>query len=589
MAETSATQPHHDDLFSSVISDIRTYAGDDPLLPWLRGIRRMKERLPPRVLEEKLPRFLQKCAEKFQPDRRYRNDLRYLRVWLQLMDYVHDPKVLLRAMEMNRIGMKRSLFYQAYALYFEKTKKFEEADKIYHLGVQNLAEPVDELQKSYEQFLRRLERYKIKRIQHQERRATKENIFHSYGRHDGTCHDNGTTKSVSQEKNVDADQIREGKSQNGKQLAESRTDGIAGKEWTGRMELRKTSKQQLTEEMKVDEPAISCHDTVMVNLVDTALVGKPEVEDACHHGLVEPTINMKEAMNAINSMFREPIDLMPVGRGSLRRHEREKQNSSSNFKVFVDENLEKQFEASQDQKWEKSCSLQHTRSTLAQPQEEGLQIYIDEEGNDDGKENRDSELDQAQNVSDSHVNAFVFLRPKDLASENSDELGIATSSRGKFREDTVVCKFVGSTILDEPVVENACHHGLVDPTINLKEAMEDINNMFGKPIEFVRSRRSKKREKLPEKEENYSGFLILPDDELEHQPAVDPGISAAKALDRERGIGFSILSDDVKHPKHKVAPKPSSKSRESDLFEPTVFTKEAMDDINKLFGMPLDF
>lgn len=52
------------------------------------------------------------------------------------MDYVDDPKVLLRAMEMNRIGMKRSLFYQAYALYLEKTKKFEEADKIYHLGVQ---------------------------------------------------------------------------------------------------------------------------------------------------------------------------------------------------------------------------------------------------------------------------------------------------------------------------------------------------------------------------------------------------------------------------------------------------------------------
>ncbi|KAI6701320.1 hypothetical protein NL676_015644 [Syzygium grande] len=84
MAETSAAQPHHGDLFSSVISDIRTYAGDDPLLPWLRGIRRMKERLPPRVLEEKLPRLLQKCAEKFRSDRRYRKDLRYLRVWLQL-------------------------------------------------------------------------------------------------------------------------------------------------------------------------------------------------------------------------------------------------------------------------------------------------------------------------------------------------------------------------------------------------------------------------------------------------------------------------------------------------------------------------
>ncbi|XP_030523350.1 probable inactive serine/threonine-protein kinase bub1 [Rhodamnia argentea] len=588
MAETSTTESPHDDLFSSVISDIRTYTGDDPLLPWIRGIRRMKERLPLQVLKEKLPRFLQKCAEKFQSDRRYRNDLRYLRVWLQLMDYVDDPKVLLRAMEMNRIGMKRSLFYQAYALYFEKMKKFEEADKIYHLGVQNLAEPADELQKSYEQFLHRLERHTIKRIQHQERRANKENICHSYGRHDGTYHDSNTKQSVSQDKNVDTDHIREEKSQNGKPLAESRTDGIAGKEWGGRMELRKTSNQQLTEEKKVEEPAISYRDSVAVKLVDTALIGKPEEEDACHHGLVEPTINMKEAMNAINSMFREPIVSMPVGRGSLRRHKREKQSSGSNSKAFVDENLEKQVEASKDQNREKSCSLRHTQSTLRQPQEEGFQIYIDEEGNDDGKENGDLEQDQAQNFSASHVSGFVFPRPNDLAPESSNELGIASSSRGKFREDTVVGKFVGSTILDEPVVENVCHHGLVEPTINLKEAMEDINNMFGKPIEFVRTRRSKKREKLRE-QENCSGFLILPDDELESEQFEDPGISAAKAFDRQSDVGFSILSDDVKHPEHKVALQPSRKPGEIDLFEPTVFTKEAMDDISKMFGMPLDF
>ena len=47
-----------------------------------------------------------------------------------------DPKGLLRTMETKRIGTKRSLFYQAYALYYEKMKRFEEADKMYRLGVQ---------------------------------------------------------------------------------------------------------------------------------------------------------------------------------------------------------------------------------------------------------------------------------------------------------------------------------------------------------------------------------------------------------------------------------------------------------------------
>ena len=52
------------------------------------------------------------------------------------MDFVDDPKSVLRTMEENRIGMEKSLFYQAYALYFEKMKKFEAAKKMYHLGVQ---------------------------------------------------------------------------------------------------------------------------------------------------------------------------------------------------------------------------------------------------------------------------------------------------------------------------------------------------------------------------------------------------------------------------------------------------------------------
>ncbi|RWV80195.1 hypothetical protein BHE74_00024875 [Ensete ventricosum] len=100
------------------------------------GIRRMKESLPPRILKEKLPRFLQKCAQTFESNRRYCNDARYLRVWIELMDYVDDAKVLLRKMEKNGIGLKRAMFYLAYALYYEKQKKFTEAEKMYHVGVQ---------------------------------------------------------------------------------------------------------------------------------------------------------------------------------------------------------------------------------------------------------------------------------------------------------------------------------------------------------------------------------------------------------------------------------------------------------------------
>ena len=46
----------------------------------------MERALPPATLREKLPRFLQKCAQEFQGDARYRDDPRYLRVWIQLVN-----------------------------------------------------------------------------------------------------------------------------------------------------------------------------------------------------------------------------------------------------------------------------------------------------------------------------------------------------------------------------------------------------------------------------------------------------------------------------------------------------------------------
>ncbi|KAK9123600.1 hypothetical protein Sjap_013202 [Stephania japonica] len=91
--------------------------------------------------------------------------------------------------------------------------------------------------------------------------------------------------------------------------------------------------------------------------------------------------------------------------------------------------------------------------------------------------------------------------------------------------------FVGSA-LDGPAVENACHHGLVEPTINIKEAMDTINSMFGKPIDFVRMGRPKKQSKSIDRKKVNGGFSILANDDMETQQ-------------------FSILADeDVKTQKH---------------------------------------
>ncbi|KAM7270256.1 hypothetical protein ACFE04_029470 [Oxalis oulophora] len=517
-------------LFSSLVSEIKSYNGKDPLLPWLRGIKKMKESLPPKTLNEKLPRFLQKCVQAFETDLRYRNDLRFLRVWLQLMDFVDDPRAVLRTMEANKIGVKKSLFYQAYALYYEKVKNFEDAEKMYYLGVQNLAEPADELQKSYDQFLNRMEKHRKKKIQRQDRVTSKRSMSAT----DVTLRCTETKKS-----------IEEG----------SKTDSA---DLCTNNETRKSLNKQPEVSKKSDKSRMFCGENTMVaKFVDTAIVGKSEAEDVCHHGLVDPTINMKDAMNDINRMFRDPIETVPARKRTIKTQQKENnQHLCSGFEVFVDENLD---DGNKNQTFE--IFVDDGNSS------ENNKNYVE-----DNLENSGAQI-SGEGSSSSTSRPFFFPCPKD-----------ETSPRPRFREDTVVRRFVGSAIVDDPEIENACHHGLVDPTINLKEAMDDINNMFGKPIDFVRRRRTTK--KLEEKPAGNFAFSILQDDDLEPQRDRAPPKSTNK---EPEACGFSILPDDDLEPQQAQLPPKmgKKKARDSELFEQTVFTKEAMDEINKMFGMPL--
>ncbi|CAI0415708.1 unnamed protein product [Linum tenue] len=208
---------------------------------------------------------------------------------------------------------------------------------------------------------------------------------------------------------------------------------------------------------------------------------------------------------------------------------------------------------------------------------------------------------------------FVFTCPQDLS---ASEEGGSRSPRNKLtREDTVVHRFVGSTISDKPEVENLCHHGLVDPTVNLKQAMEHINNMFGEPIEFASAKGAKQpvRQQQEQQQLGGGGFFILPDDDefdgkqsqpvkkqeqknggiflyclMDDDDAVDDNQNQTGKKMQEEVGGFSILPADVVN-HHQESKTSSSDTRGSDLFEPTLFTIQAMHDINKLFGTLLDF
>ncbi|KAG8093518.1 hypothetical protein GUJ93_ZPchr0012g21027 [Zizania palustris] len=465
----------------------------------------------------------------------------------------------------------------------------------------SLAEPIAELQKAHEQFVQRMELYKRRKYKVlQEGMASKVGSIST-----STNQLKGESKSCT-----------ELRSNSMKKSGNVSNIPLDFQHHLGRTLSRGTSGD------KKSLAHCNSDDTVVVRFVGSALVEKTEIEDACHHGLVEPTINTKEAMDAISSMFLEPLE---TDTRLKRRSNRDKPSfnqKTSAFEIFVDEDepsrlQDKNMKQDDPKLTQQSSTFEifvdeddpngnnkktahhmnfNEENTKVSQKTSGSEIFVDENephginGHNDicQKSTRcrpkplcDSSRWQAKfDIQKPFVGGFAIL-PDDedkLFEKNGGGVKInsgtaqLTESKIKcdgfhpsisgLREDTVIHRFVGSAVFDEPKVENACHHGLVEPTINLKEAMNDINNMFGRPLNFKGEKpKNKKTIGLSErKAAPLSGFSILADDDSEENPAAE--------VKQSYSCKFGSRSD---------------------LFEPTIITRDVMADINDMFGMPLDF
>lgn len=65
------------------VDAINGYQGDDPLESWLEYIRWTKDTFVSGGQKSELVPLLEKCTRAFHDSEQYRNDVRYLRVWIQ--------------------------------------------------------------------------------------------------------------------------------------------------------------------------------------------------------------------------------------------------------------------------------------------------------------------------------------------------------------------------------------------------------------------------------------------------------------------------------------------------------------------------
>ncbi|EXB56250.1 hypothetical protein L484_024787 [Morus notabilis] len=141
-----------------LIEAIDEYDGDDPLQPWLQCIKWVQEAFPSGGDSSGLVVIYEQCVRTFWHSDRYKDDLRYLKVWLEYAENCVDAEIIYTFLEANEIGKTHSMYYISYSLHLESKNKVKAANETFNLGISRNAQPVDSLTDAYRKFLGRLMR-----------------------------------------------------------------------------------------------------------------------------------------------------------------------------------------------------------------------------------------------------------------------------------------------------------------------------------------------------------------------------------------------------------------------------------------------
>lgn len=138
-----------------LIKAIDEYEGEDPLQPWLDCIKWVQDAFPPGGDCSGLVVILEQCVRTFWHEEKYKNDLRYLKVWLEYAGYCDDAEIVYSFLDTNQIGETHSIFYISYATHLESKNKIKTANDLYGCGIARNAEPIEKLKSAYRKFFTR--------------------------------------------------------------------------------------------------------------------------------------------------------------------------------------------------------------------------------------------------------------------------------------------------------------------------------------------------------------------------------------------------------------------------------------------------
>ncbi|KAJ3491778.1 hypothetical protein NLI96_g434 [Meripilus lineatus] len=126
---------------------------EDPLAAYHEFVKWTIDNYQQRLIARSgLLELLEEATRRFKDDSAYKSDLRYLKLWSLFASHVEDPTSIYDFLLTNDIGKIYAQVYEDYAAALEANGRRTDADKIYQLGIQRRARPLERLKKRYAEF-----------------------------------------------------------------------------------------------------------------------------------------------------------------------------------------------------------------------------------------------------------------------------------------------------------------------------------------------------------------------------------------------------------------------------------------------------
>lgn len=102
--------------------------------------------------------LLERATKAFLSSTHYKNDPRYLRLWLHYIRLFSDaPRETFAFLARHNIGEGLALFYEEFAAWLEGAGRWSQAEEVYKLGLEREARPTERLLRKFNEFQTRFD------------------------------------------------------------------------------------------------------------------------------------------------------------------------------------------------------------------------------------------------------------------------------------------------------------------------------------------------------------------------------------------------------------------------------------------------